>query len=135
MKFSLAGKEAANGQTGFTLIELLTTVSIIGILSAIASSHFQSYTVRALDARAQNDLSNAVTAEEALYTSEERYVACTNGGCRAVLPGYLLSPDTQLEIVVSEADQVYQATAYHPHGDMLYSLLSTDGRLVAAPRP
>ena len=52
------------GSAGFTLIELLTTITIVGILSAIASHQFTAYTMRAQDARAESDLRESITADE-----------------------------------------------------------------------
>jgi type IV pilus assembly protein PilA len=50
-----------NNQTGFTLIELMIVVAIIGILSSIAMSSYQTYTVRAQIAEGIHLAGNAKT--------------------------------------------------------------------------
>jgi type IV pilus assembly protein PilA len=52
---------ATNNQTGFTLIELMIVVAIIGILSSIAMSSYQTYTVRAQVTEGLNLAGNAKT--------------------------------------------------------------------------
>ena len=64
-------------QKGFTLIELLVVVAIIGILAAIAIPQFQQYRERAFDGRAQSDLRNMMTAQEAHFTDNDEYAGDT----------------------------------------------------------
>ena len=52
----------------FTLIELLVTVSIIGILAAIAFADVGNYKRRAFDTRSKADLHLAAMGEEAYYS-------------------------------------------------------------------
>src|SRR5712671_2753414 len=60
---------------GFTLIELLVVVAIIGILAAIAIPQFAAYRQRAFNARAQSDVRNTMTAQEAYFVDNETYAA------------------------------------------------------------
>jgi len=78
--------KALKDTKGFTLIELLVVVAIIGILAAIAIPQFASYRQRGFDARANSDLRNAATSEEAYFATNQSYVSCSQP-C-ATLPGF-----------------------------------------------
>lgn len=104
-------------QRGFTLIELLVVVSIIGILALLAIPLFNSYRVRAFNARAQSNLHDAVTAQEAFHGDYERYGDCMNAGCEAALPGFKLSAGVSVACTPRDADTHYRCSAVHPQGD------------------
>jgi type IV pilus assembly protein PilA len=68
---------------------LLVVVAIIGILAAIAIPQFASYRQRGFDARANSDLRNAATSEEAYFATNQSYVTCAVGACNdPTLPGF-----------------------------------------------
>ena len=81
--------KALKDSKGFTLIELLVVVAIIGILAAIAIPQFAAYRQRGYDSRANSDLRNAATAEEAYFATERVY----KGGSLSTgfLPGFVKS--------------------------------------------
>ena len=104
-------------QGGFTLIELLVVVAIIGILAAIAIPQFSEYKVRAFNARAQSDLRNGLTAQEAYFVDHERYVDCADAGCDANLPGFRRSTDVEIAYLAYVNDSQFAAAACHSSGD------------------
>jgi type IV pilus assembly protein PilA len=106
--------KAIRNSKGFTLIELLVVVAIIGILAAIAIPQFAAYRQRGFDSRAQSDLRNAATAEEANYAQNQVYVSCNDAQCNTSLPGFTLS--NGVSISMTAATQSFTGTSKHSLG-------------------
>lgn len=116
MKFH--ARSRLNG--GFTLVELLTVVGIVGILASIAIPQYAEYREKAFDSRAESDLRNVATAEEAYFIDSSSYVSCDETTCPIQLEGLLaLSTGVQLEITAS-ADS-FVGTSSHPQGSQTFN--------------
>ncbi len=62
-----------NKKNGFTLFELLVSISIIGILTALASVAFSGAQKKARDARRMEDIKSIQTAAEQYYSQSPTY--------------------------------------------------------------
>ena len=117
---------------GFTLIELLVVVAIIGVLASIAIPQFADYKKRAFNARAQSDLRNLITGQEAYFSDNEIYAECgfiASIDCEEVLPGFIQSEGV---LVVTDDnssgnDFIFAIEACHPKGDRFYEFSSNIG--------
>ena len=110
-----------SNEKGFTLIELLVTVSIIGILAAIAFADVGNYKRRAFDTRSKADLHLAAMGEEAYYSDHAIYIDCIGtAACESTLPGFKGSNGTYVsmfDVPKSGATQEYfTGLSYHPLG-------------------
>jgi type IV pilus assembly protein PilE len=81
---------------GFTLIELLVAIMIVGILTAVAVSSYQDYTLRAQRADAKSVLLEVAGWMERNYKATGSYRANPLGGADITVPpaGLTQSPRT-----------------------------------------
>lgn len=122
-------------EKGFTLIELLVVIAIIGILAAIAIPQFSEYKKKAFNGRAQTDLRNGITSEEAYFVDEEEYATCSDD-CTDVLPGFVQSDGVEVDFAAADdagTADAFSGAACHSQGDRLYSWASAGdaGNLMA----
>jgi len=76
-------------EKGYSMIELLLIVSFIGILASIAIGRFKEYKVKAYNTAAKTDLRNGLSSQEAYYTVNGGYTACSDIlNCEALLSGF-----------------------------------------------
>jgi type IV pilus assembly protein PilE len=90
--------ESAMKNKGFSLIELMITVSIVGILAAIAIPSYAAYTKRANRTDATRTITVYAQALERCYSQTFTYV-----GCAAAPTASVASPQGYYTITIATA--------------------------------
>jgi prepilin-type N-terminal cleavage/methylation domain-containing protein len=109
------------GFKGFTLIELLIIISIIGILSAIAISHFSAAKRQAWNAASKSALKNAYDAAQAFYAESPGGALTT-----ATLQNYGYSPEAYVNLTVLDGSMLglSMTASYNQPGAQTYTINS-----------
>ncbi len=63
-------------QKGFTLIELMIVVALIGVLAAIATANYRSFTARARQSEARIALGTMYGVEQSFFVEHNSYTMC-----------------------------------------------------------
>jgi Tfp pilus assembly protein PilE len=100
----------------------MVVVAIIGILAATAIRQFTAYRQRGFDARANSDLRNAATAEEAYYATSGTYKSGTDTGPgpSSFLPGLVVSDTVTVEMTAN-GNVSFTGTAASSDGSRFFS--------------
>jgi prepilin-type N-terminal cleavage/methylation domain-containing protein len=98
---------------GFTLIEFMITVSIIGILAAVAIPAFSNYQNRSKRSEAYANLASVMKVEKAYFSEYNAYVGV------APQPGGGV-PSGNKRIWTPAADLAFGAVGFRPDGAVFY---------------
>lgn len=102
---------------GFTLIELMISMSIVGILSAIAFTQYQSYAIRSTE--------NACLAEAVAYTKAASLALLQIPPVPADIPVQPTSACTSFSGVAVDMNSTYTATPNTPGVRLVSCRVST----------
>jgi len=108
-------------ESGFSMIELLVVVAVIGILAVTAILNYNSYKRRSFDARAQSDLKNIITAQEASFADSETFISELQD-----LEGFGIESDGVVVDLEAAAD-MWSGFSYHPQGSLTFCFNSSNG--------
>ena len=96
---------------GFTLIELLVTVSIIGILAALAIPRFGNIREKGFDVQVRADARSCANAEEGYYVDAGQYASDLNA------LSFQPSPGSNVSITAGNTGSLatsFSVTVTHP---------------------
>ena len=104
-------------EKGFTLLEILYTLSIIGILTAIATFNYSGYKKKASDTVAQEDLRQA-------YSSAVNYFMDHPTGILTSADlqnyGFKASPNVQVMVINGRLSDLLLISSYNVPGSQIY---------------
>lgn len=120
-------KSLLQSRQGFTLIELLIVMAILGILSTVGLSNFQTTKLKARDAKRKNDLQTIAKGLEAYANDYQAYPDGTNGHISCCDWGTaFIDPNVSTTIYIAKLpkDDLYpkQTYQYIPTGAQAYTL-------------
>jgi len=103
---------------GFTLIELLVVIAIIAVLSSIAITYLYSVRQKAHEITAHHDLNAFVQAQQALFSSTDRFAGVAGQSLREdpgasdfSLEGFRASPGVVITVVSGDPEAPYDEAA------------------------
>lgn len=129
--YLFACPNSGGSEPGFTLLELLVCMSIAGLLAAISFRAFAVYKTGTFDARAEHDLRNALSAQEAYFADNDSYAGCINAACEDALDGFALSEGTEITLTLLDEGLQFRAIARHPLGRRVYLFNSLDRTMLS----
>ena len=107
------------------IVGFFVLIAIIGILAAIAIPQFSAYRTRAYNSAAQDDLRNAIAAQEAYYLDNAAYTDSIKE-LSAANYGLSISQGVTIEII-SAGKEKYHMIAFHNNGNEKYHTTGPNG--------
>jgi prepilin-type N-terminal cleavage/methylation domain-containing protein len=112
---------------GFTLLEILIVVAVISVLATVAIAQYHGYRTRSYNTSAKSDLRTVATAQEAYYLETSSYTGSL-GTLTSTSYGVGISDGVVLPILSADSNG-YTMQAYHPSGNLTYTLSSPGGNI------
>ena len=115
------------GGVSYLIATVMIVITVAGILTTVAIPQFNSYRMRAYNITAQNDLSNAVKAQEDYYIDNNTYTDSLKDitGDRY---NFFVSKDVEIQIISAGKDS-YCMVAFHKNGNKKYQINGTGGEI------
>ncbi len=118
---TLFSKKHLKNEGGFSLIELISVIAIIGILAAIAIPQYESYKVRAYDAKSKSDIYSLFNTCKAFWTDKSDGALCSLAEASSASYGFNSSSGVVLT-VVDESKGNFLATSRHVASATTYQI-------------
>jgi len=105
-------------ERGFTLIEVLVATVLIGVLAALAISHYTDMKARSLDSQVVAVVRHVATGEEAYYASQLRYAGALDDLDGVVTGG--------ITITIASGNSGDIASSFRLHGSVAGAMHTYD---------